>query len=205
MKALGGVCNALIPLFIKNFVELLEAGQTENVMSQALWLFGLFILIVVIIGPLLEILSCYVEFYIMPVFMNMTRRQLSLYMHEHSYSFFQDDFAGRLASKVIETPNAMRSIVSVFMGPVIFMASTYVVSAFLFMSVHWAFGLVLVGYGVLYWMWFRYMLPEVMERSKISEDVQSYVRGRYVDTLTNMLQVKLFGRKDMRIDIFLKN
>ncbi|MCB9977985.1 MAG: ABC transporter ATP-binding protein [Rhodospirillales bacterium] len=131
-----------------------------------------------------------------PGFTNMIRRQLALYMHGHSYEYFQSDFAGRLSSKVVETPSAVRDTINTLIGPFLLALTTFCVSVVLFLSVHWVFGAIALIWLGGYYVLLRAYIPRIHDASKEASDRASIIRGRFVDSLSNVLSVKLFARRN---------
>ena len=72
----------------------------------------LYVALVLVLSPAIYNMQGWLNSVSLPHFAGMIRRQLALYLHQHSYRYFQDDFAGRLSGKVTEMPYAIRQIVS---------------------------------------------------------------------------------------------
>ena len=115
------------------------------------------------------------------------------WMLGQSYSFYQDEFAGRVATKVMQTSLAIRDAVLkvldvlVYVG-VYFIGAMLLVSSFsLWMML--PFALWLACYvGML-----RYFLPRLKRVSRQQADARSEMTGRVVDSYTNIMTVKLFA------------
>lgn len=193
---LSNIILGCISLFFKYFVAAFEDAQTtaqvlENLMLPA----GLFILLQLIIQPILAQTGVWIQAKTIPNFVNMMRRQLALYMHHHSYEYFQSDFSGRLASKVVETPGAMGQIVHTLVGAIWYASVYFIVAVILFTTAHWSFVLVTAVWILSYVLLLRYYIPKIQHKSKRGSDQRSIVRGRFVDTISNILTVKLFARR----------
>lgn len=203
-----GLTNALVaiqPLFFKLFIDVFESTTDKsqiwkNVSVVLFW----YILLIVILQPITAQIGNWIQSYTMPVWVNMMRRQLARYMHNHSYAYFQDDFAGRLAGKVTETPMAAGMVVSTFIGSLwygIIMAGTALV---LFSLVHAYFAWMLVGFLVCVAITLSYFIPKIRFKSKRASDFRSIVRGRFVDAISNILTIKLFARAKYEDEYFLE-
>lgn len=110
-----------------------------------------------------------------------------------SYSFYQDEFAGRVATKVMQSALAVRETVmkvtDVFMYvSVYFIGAMVLVSSFALILVV-PFILWLIGYALL----LRYFLPKLRDISEKQADARSLMTGRVVDSYTNISTVKLFA------------
>ncbi len=118
-------------------------------------------------------------------------------LHRHvlrqHIQFFDDDFAGRLAQKEMQTARAVADVAVDVVMTIFFAISTLIGAAVLMASVDGrlagALGIWLVGYLALIW----YFLPRIRERAKARAAARAGVTGQMVDTLTNMKTVKLFA------------
>ena len=115
------------------------------------------------------------------------------WMLGQSYSFYQDEFAGRVATKVMQTSLAIRDAVLkvldvlVYVG-VYFIGAMLLVSSFsLWMMLPFAVWL------LCYVTMLRYFLPRLKRVSRQQADARSEMTGRVVDSYTNIMTVKLFA------------
>ncbi|MCB9973245.1 MAG: ABC transporter ATP-binding protein [Rhodospirillales bacterium] len=183
--------------FIKLFVDALDGIQDREQMWTELS--GLIILgvgLCVVLQSMLWRCSSYLATQVLSPFANMVRRQMAAYMSEHSYAYFQNDFAGRLSSKVMETPSAVRQIAESFTQEFIYSIVTFIVSFTLLAMTGGTQLLIVSGLVVIYVIILRIYLPQIQNLSKVAADNMSVVRGRHVDIVTNILNVKLFARKN---------
>jgi ATP-binding cassette subfamily B multidrug efflux pump len=125
---------------------------------------------------------------------NMIRWQNHWHVVRQSWSFFQNDYAGRIASRVLQTGPAMReSLVALITGVwYILVYGTNAMFALASAEVWLALPISLwfAGYVVL----LRAFVPRMRDRSKEVSEARSTLTGRVVDTYTNILTVKLFAR-----------
>jgi ATP-binding cassette subfamily B multidrug efflux pump len=125
---------------------------------------------------------------------NMIRWQNHWHVVRQSWSFFQNDYAGRIASRVLQTGPAMReSLVALITGVwYILVYGTNAMFALASAEVWLALPISLwfAGYVVL----LRAFVPRMRDRSKEVSEARSMLTGRVVDTYTNILTVKLFAR-----------
>jgi ATP-binding cassette, subfamily B, multidrug efflux pump len=125
---------------------------------------------------------------------NMIRWQNHWHVVRQSWSFFQNDYAGRIASRVLQTGPAMReSLVALITGVwyiLVYGANALVVLAAADIWLALPISLWFAGYIVL----LRVFVPRMRDRSKEVSEARSMLTGRIVDTYTNILTVKLFAR-----------
>ncbi len=125
---------------------------------------------------------------------NMIRRQLYRYTAQQSLSFFNNDFAGRIANKLIQSAPSLRDVLKSTIGAVWF-ASIFTISNLYFMSrITWWLALPLIVWLLLYASALRYFVPKVQKRSTANSHVMSHLTGQVVDSFTNFLPIKYFAR-----------
>lgn len=195
LYSLSAIILSIIPYFIQLFVEGLEGVESKDDVWLALkWPVIGFISLVLVIQPILAQAGNYIQARTLPNFSGMIRRQLALYMHQHSYNYYQNDFAGRLAGKVIETPTAMNEVVYALLGAILYTAILFIISLFLYMGIDFVFGVIAMAWFVSYAGLMFYYVPRIQKLAKTASTERSHMRGRFVDILSNILTVKLFAR-----------
>lgn len=111
-------------------------------------------------------------------------------------SFFDDDFAGRIAQKQMQTSRAVTDIVSETINVVAFALASLAGSVALLLAIDWR---VALGFGlwlVLYFAMINWFLPRIRARSASRAAARAMVSGQVVDTITNIKTVKLFAHAD---------
>lgn len=137
---------------------------------------------------------------VVPSFTNLIRWQTHRYVLRQSLGFFQDDFAGRIANKVLQTSLGLRRAVGDFINAVWYV-SVFVVSALAILADNdWRLALPLLGWLVLYIAALRRWVPEIKNRATESSEAYSRLTGRIVDSYTNILTVKLFSHANREDD-----
>lgn len=115
------------------------------------------------------------------------------YVLGQSYAFFQDEFAGRVATKVMQTSLSIRETVMKVLDTMVYVC-VYFLSALVLMAsldlwLTLPFVIWLIGYTVL----LKYFLPKLKTISRKQADARSEMVGRVVDSYTNIMTVKLFA------------
>lgn len=128
-----------------------------------------------------------------PNIMPLVLSRLNRYTMGHSVQFFDDDFAGRIAQKQMQTSRAITEVVIEVVNVVAFALASLVGSAVLLSTIDWRIGLVLVIWLVLYLSLIRWFLPKVRVRAGRRAAARAALSGQIVDTVTNIKTVKLFA------------
>ena len=128
-----------------------------------------------------------------PNVMPLVLSRLNRYTLGHSVQFFDDDFAGRIAQKQMQTSRAITEVVIETVNVVAFALASLVGSAALLTTIDWHIGLVLIGWLVLYASLIRWFLPRVRVKAGARASARAALSGQIVDTVTNIKTVKLFA------------
>ena len=135
-----------------------------------------------------------------PTFVNMIRWQTHRYVLRQSMVFFQNDFAGRITTKVIQTGGSLRESAVQTTDAIWFMI-IYIASAIaLFTAADPRLAWPLLIWLTLFIATLIYFVPRIKDRSRIMSEARSMLTGRVVDSYTNILTVKLFAHAEREDD-----
>ncbi len=110
-----------------------------------------------------------------------------------SVTFFDNDFAGRIAQKQMQTARAVTDVVSEVIGTVFFALASIIGSVVLLVGID-AWGALALAVWLVAYVWLiRSFLPRVRAKSKDRAAARAMVTGQVVDTITNIKTVKLFA------------
>lgn len=128
-----------------------------------------------------------------PNLTTLIRWQTHRYVLKQSIGFFHNDFAGRIAQRILQTGNALRDS-AVQAVDALWHVFIYAGSALiLFAQADWRLTVPLiiwiVGYGIV----LRIFIPRVKARSAVAAEARAKLMGRIVDGYTNITTLKLFG------------
>ena len=127
-------------------------------------------------------------------FSSLVRWQSHFHVVRQSWGFFQNDFAGRISNRVMQTGFALRE------------SLTSAITAVWYIVVYGITAIIMLGAADLWLalpvvLWFAayvatlaYFVPRMRERSRRQSEARSALMGRIVDSYTNILTVKLFAR-----------
>jgi ATP-binding cassette subfamily B multidrug efflux pump len=187
--------DTVIPVFIGRLVSLMEAADRHAALAQNLTMLLGMVLLVLIVRPLVMFTDIAIrQNVLIPGATSLIRWQSHWHVLRQDLPFFQNDFAGRIAGRVMQTANALRESVMSAIRAVWYIA-VYGVSAFALMAASdWRLGLPTLAWFAGYVMFLRRFVPRMRDLAKASSEVRSLVMARIVDSYTNILTVKLFSR-----------
>jgi ATP-binding cassette subfamily B multidrug efflux pump len=131
-----------------------------------------------------------------PTVTNRIRWQTHRYVLRQSLGFFQNDFAGRVANKIIQTSTALRESVIQLIDALWYAGVQFVGAALLFAASDWRLTIPLAVWLVAYVVALSYFVPRIKERSTAASEARSMLVGRIVDSYTNIMTVKLFAHAE---------
>jgi ATP-binding cassette, subfamily B, multidrug efflux pump len=115
------------------------------------------------------------------------------YVLRQSLGFFQNDFAGRVANKVMQAAPALRESVVQVVDAVWYAAVQLVGAAVIFAAADWRLVIPLLVWLAAYIGALFVFVPRIKARSTEAAEARSMLVGRIVDSYTNILTVKLFA------------
>jgi ATP-binding cassette, subfamily B, multidrug efflux pump len=192
---LVALMDTLIPVFIGRIVALMESADRAAALQAALpSLLGMAALVMIGRPTALLLDSLVRNNAVVPGVTSLIRWQSHWHVVRQSWPFFQNDFAGRIANRVMQTSNAVReSVVSSIRA--VWYIIVYGLSALVLMSTaDWRLAIPTVLWFAGYVYFLRRFVPRMRELARASSEVRSHVMGRIVDSYTNILTVKLFAR-----------
>ncbi|MDE2613410.1 MAG: ABC transporter ATP-binding protein [Burkholderiales bacterium] len=114
-------------------------------------------------------------------------------MLEQSMSFYQDEFAGRIAAKVMQTALAVRDSWLIVTDILVYVVIYFVTMVGIVGAFDWVLTLPFLGWLGLYLVALRYYVPRLGRVAQAQADARSLMSGRITDAYTNIATVKLFS------------
>ena len=191
--AIIGAFDALLFAMMGRIVDWLSHVAPSQLWAQERG--SLLLLALVLAGsPLLIALQTLLKHQTMAgAFPMLLRWKFHCLMLNQSMSFYQDEFAGRVAAKVMQTALAVRDVCMI-LGDILVFVMIYFVTM---VTVAGNFDLWLLlpffGWLVLYVAAMRYFVPRLSYVARNQADARSLMTGRITDAYTNIATVKLFS------------
>jgi ATP-binding cassette subfamily B multidrug efflux pump len=187
--------DTVIPLFIGRLVSIMEATDRQQALQDQWPLLAGMVGLILVIRPAAILIDVAIRHNaIIPGVTNLVRWQNHWHVIRQSWPFFQNDFAGRIAQRVMQTGMALRESTMASIRAVWYIA-VYAVVAFSLMTLaDWRLGIPLLFWVAGYVVFLRYFVPRLRNLSRASSEARSLVMARVVDSYTNILTVKLFAK-----------
>jgi ATP-binding cassette subfamily B multidrug efflux pump len=153
--------------------------------------------LVLVLHPLLNFLyELILHQTLMGNFPMLIRWQAHRYVLRQSLEFFQNDFAGRIATKVMQAALAVRETVLKTADVFVFVIVYFTAAVVLFAQSDWRLSLPMIAWLAGYVGALYYFVPRLKRVSKAQADARSLVTGRIVDSYTNIPTVKMFAHTE---------
>src|SRR6202451_3785267 len=207
--------DSAVPWFMGRVVTMVTKTPPDRFLSVGWpWLLGMAIVVVIVRPAVTFTRYLIANQAIAAPFTGLLRWQSHWHVVRQSWAFFQNDFAGRISNRVMQTAPSVRTTLTATITTVWYIL-VYGTSAIALTAAadRWLAVPLLLwfsGYAVL----MAYFVPRMRDRSKVSSIARSTLMGRIVDSYTNILTVKLFARAreedqyvrdavDQHVDLFL--
>lgn len=128
------------------------------------------------------------------------RWQAHRYLLGQSYQFYQNEFAGRIATKVMQTALAVRETIMKLLDVLLYVMVYFSSILVLAFALDWRLAIPLIVWFIAYCSLLYYFLPRLSKISTAQAHARSDMTGRLVDTYTNISTVKLFSHSNREAD-----
>ncbi|MCR8549570.1 ABC transporter ATP-binding protein/permease [Salipiger sp. P9] len=196
-SVLGGVTEVLTAKLLGDVIDRALSGSPATIFAEH----GLFLLLCLgffmLLRPAILGLSAYTQSVMMqPNVFNLILSRVHRYTLGHSVTFFDNDFAGRISQKEMQTARALNDVISEVVQAMLFALASVIGSVWLVGSVDWRIAIGLVLWIIAYGLLIRVFMPKIRVRSQARAAARAMVTGQLVDTVTNIKTVKLFAHDD---------
>lgn len=204
MAALGGVVamlEAALFWFVGHLVDILDkvppgAGWSGLLSEHGGALLGMVFVVLVVRFVVVSLGALVEEQVVVPGFLNLVRWQAYVHVARQSLSFFQNDFSGRIVTKVWSAGQATGDLVVSLLQVVWFIIIYAVSTVALVGGLDWRLALVIAVWIAVFSLLARYFVPRIRRHARDSAEAASMLNGRMVDAYANIQTLKLFGRED---------
>lgn len=186
--------------YMGRVVDLLSGPPSEvwQVHGTELILMAVFVLL---LRPMLHVVDVLLlNNTILPNFGTLIRWRAHKHVLRQSVGWFENDFAGRIANRIMQTPPAAGEAVFQVFDAISFSLAYLIGAAILLMTADPRLMLPLLIWFALYALLVRWTVARVGPASQAASDARSAVTGRVVDSYTNIHSVKMFAHDDQELD-----
>jgi ATP-binding cassette subfamily B multidrug efflux pump len=180
--------------FLGNIVDWLSAQNRETFLQTEGWkLAGMAFVVLVALPTAVFISSLIHQQTLMGNYPMRIRWQVHRYLLKQSMTFYQDEFAGRIATKLMQTALAVRECVMKLIDVLNYVVIYFLGALLIVGSADWRLAMPLVVWVAIYILLLRYFIPRLGKVAEEQADARSTMTGRIVDSYTNIQTVKLFS------------
>ena len=204
MSILTAITAALEVSLFGFMGQLVDWLTTKN--PETLWqeesdtLITMGVLVLVVIPILILVHSLIVHQTLLGNYPMAIRWLTHRYLLKQSISFFQNDFAGRVATKVMQTSLAVRETVMKLLDVMVYIIVYFTTMLVLIMSADVRLVIPMIVWFIVYVLIQVKMVPKLKHISTEQADARSVMTGRVVDSYTNISTVKLFSHTNKEAD-----
>ena len=197
LTALLAILEVSLFGFMGQLVDWLITKNPETLLQdEGLRLLGMSLVVLVLI-PLLTLLHSLIVHQVLLGNYPMSIRWFAhRYLLKQSVSFYQDDFAGRIATKVMQTALAVRETVMKLLNVLVYILVYFISMVVMVAQADYRLAIPMLIWLVVYICLQYYFIPRLRKVATEQADARSTMTGRIVDSYTNISTVKLFAHTD---------
>jgi len=187
--------------FMGQLVDWLIAKNPETLLQDEGKKLLLMSLMVLVLIPLLTLIHSLIVHQVLLGNYPMSIRWFAhRYLLKQSVSFYQDDFAGRIATKVMQTALAVRETVMKLLNVMVYILVYFLSMIVMIAQADYRLAIPMLIWLVIYSCIQYYFIPRLRKVAVKQADARSTMTGRIVDSYTNISTVKLFAHTDSESD-----
>ena len=201
LTVVTAVSEAMLYAILGQIVDWLASSDPTTFFEDSwLQLVSMTVFILLFIPMVTAIQSLVVHQTLMGNFPMLVRWNAHRYLLDQSYGFFQNEFSGRIATKVMQTSLAVRDTVMKLLNVLLFVVIYMVTALILVASADIRLCLPIVIWLGFYVLVQRYFVPKMKNIAMLQADARSLMTGRIVDSYTNIITLKLFSHSSRESD-----
>ena len=196
-SSVAGVMEVVTAYFLGKVIDAANASGPEAFFSANLWLLGGIVLFFMVLRPLaFGASSASNAIAVGPILTPLVLSRLHRWTMGQAVTFFDNDFAGRIAQKQMQTARAVTDVATEFINTVCFALASLVGSAIFLLAIDFWGAVSLSVWILAYVGLIRFFIPRVRKNSAARAGARAMVSGQVVDTITNIKTVKLFAHAE---------
>jgi ATP-binding cassette subfamily B multidrug efflux pump len=180
--------------FMGSIIDWLGTADRATFLETEGWKLALMAVVLLLVLPTMQVLDTFIIH--QTLIGNLPQRirwMAHRYLLRQSMSYFQDEFAGRIGAKLMQTALAVREVVMKLLDVTIFVVVYFAGAVVLAAMSDWWLALPFLVWLALYVSLLWYWVPRLGKVAELQADARSLMTGRIVDSYTNIATVKLFS------------
>ena len=176
-------------------------GEPAQVWDEYGTEFIVMAVLILTIRPLLQVMDvALLNNTILPNFGTLIRWRAHKHVLRQSVGWFENDFAGRIANRIMQTPPAAGEVVFQVFDAISFSLAYLIGAAILLATSDARLLMPLIAWFALYSLLISWTVKRVGPASQAASDARSTVTGRVVDAYSNIHSVKMFAHHDRELE-----
>ncbi len=201
MSIIVAVVEIWLIYYMGRLVDLLSEFEPQEFVTEYGWELAGVAAFILILRPLVQGFdTALLNNAILPNFGTLIRWRAHRHVLRQSVGWFENDFAGRIANRIMQTPPAAGDAIFQVFDAITFSLAYLAGAAFLLWQADIRLVAPLLVWFALYAWLMKWTMSRVGPASKASSDARSMTTGRVVDSYTNIHSVKLFAHHDSELD-----
>src|SRR5580704_9764175 len=195
IEMLQALTDSAVPWFMGRIITLVTTVAPDRFLAVTWPVLTGMGLVVLVARPLVALARYLITNQaIAAPFTSLIRWQSHWHVVRQSWAFFQNDFAGRISNRVMQTGASVRSTLTASVTALWYILVYGVTAIGMMASADLWLTLPILLWFAGYVGLLGYFVPRMRQRSKVNSEARSALMGRIVDSYTNILTVKLFAR-----------
>jgi ATP-binding cassette subfamily B protein len=197
LSAAAGVTEVVSALILGRVIDAVGVTGPDGFFGAHAVLLAVFIGFYLLVRPLIFAASSAANSVVIgPNVMPLVLSRLHRWTMGQAVTFFDNDFAGRIAQKQMQTARAITDVATEVINTVAFALASVIGSVLFLLAIDARAAVALAVWLVAYLVLIRFFLPRVRSTSAARAAARANVTGQVVDTITNIKTVKLFAHAE---------
>jgi ATP-binding cassette, subfamily B, bacterial len=194
LSAIAGATEVVSALILGWVIDAAVTSGPAGFFAQHAGLLILFLVFYLVFRPLSFAVSAASNSVVIgPNVLPLVLSRLHRWTLGQAVTFFDNDFAGRIATKQMQAARAVTDVATEAINTVAFALASVIGSVVFLVAIDWRIAMALAVWLVGYVLMIRYFLPRVKVNAAARAAARAMVTGQVVDTITNIKTVKLFA------------
>jgi len=201
LDAVIAILEVLLFSFMGRLVDWLNTHQHDTFLAQEKWHLIAMAMVLLLLFPALNALGNLLNFQtLMGNFPMAIRWRIHRYLLDQSVSFYYDEFAGRIATKLMQTSLAIRETILKLLDVLVYVSVYFLSMLVTLFAISFWLMLPMLMWLFIYFFLQRYFVPKLKRISQEQAHARSSMTGRIVDAYTNITTIKLFAHSKRETD-----